>query len=156
MASNPELTEIVTDLARPFSNDGSQLVDILSLVQKKLGYVPPSTIPFIAEKTQLTRPEIHKAIELSPSLSLKPTGKHTLYICNADNCCMQGGTELMAHAKQQLGINIFQTTQDKKIRLESFQCLGNCSMSPNIMIDGVVHGLVDENSLDKLFTSLLS
>jgi len=116
--------------------------------------VPPSTVPLIAEKARLTRPEVHKAIDLSPSLSLIPAGQHKLYICNADNCCMQGGTQLMEHATQRLGIQPFQTTADQKIRLESFQCLGNCSMSPNVMVDGRVYGMMDNQLLDKMLDEL--
>jgi NADH:ubiquinone oxidoreductase subunit E len=111
-------------------------------------------VPVIADKAGVTRPEVYKAIELSPSLTLTPVGKHTLYICNAENCCMQGGVQLMQHAKQQLGIREFQTTADQKIRLESFQCFGNCSMSPNVMVDGRVYGLMDTKQLDQLLDRL--
>lgn len=155
MPSNPELIPLVTDLIAPFSG-ASQLADMLHTVQEQLGYVPPSTVALIAEKAQLTRPEVYRAVELSPSLTLTPTGKHKLYICNAENCCMQGGAQLMAHARQRLGIKAFETTADKKIRLESFQCLGNCSMAPNVMVDGRVYGMMDNQLLDKLLDDLAS
>jgi formate dehydrogenase subunit gamma len=129
---------------------------MLQAVQKKLGYIPPSTIPVIASKARVTRPEVYKAVELSPSLTLKPAGKHTLYICNADNCCMQGGKQLMSRAQETLGIREFQTTPDQKIRLESFHCFGNCSMSPNVMIDGRVYGMMDDKQLDQLIDKLQS
>lgn len=156
MPSNPELTDIVAQLLLPYTEGAAQLADMLNTVQQKLGYVPPSTVPLIAEKTGVTRPEIYKAIELSPSLTLTPTGQHKIYICNADNCCMQGGAQLMEYAKERLGIQPFQTTPDQKIRLESFQCLGNCSMSPNIMVDGRVYGMMDSQLLDKMLDELTS
>jgi formate dehydrogenase subunit gamma len=122
-------------------------------VQTALGYIPPSTIPLIAEHVKLSRPEVYRAIDLSPSLSLKAAGKHTLYICNAENCCMQGGEALMSFACAYLGVKPFQTTADGEIRLEPFQCLGNCSMSPNVMLDGRIYGLMDEQELQKLLES---
>lgn len=67
---------------------------------------------------------------------------------------MQGGVQLLQHAKQRLGVEAFETTADQKIRLETFQCLGNCSMSPNVMVDGRVYGLMDEQQLDKLIDTL--
>jgi NADH:ubiquinone oxidoreductase subunit E len=69
---------------------------------------------------------------------------------------MQGGKQLMERARQLLGINEFQTTADQKIRLESFQCFGNCSMSPNVMVDGRVYGLMDNQQLDQLIEKLKS
>jgi len=154
MPSNPELSDIVKILLTDFEDGVTQLADMLQAVQNKLGYVPPSTVPVIAEKARVTRPEIYKAIEVSPSLTLTPTGNHKLYICNADNCCMQGGVQLMEHAKQTLGIQEFQTTADQKIRLESFHCFGNCSMSPNVMVDGRVYGLMDKPQLERLIEEL--
>lgn len=156
MPSNPELSDIVTNLIADFAGGASQLADMLQAVQKKLGYVPPSTIPVLATKAGVSRPEVYKAVELSPSLTLTPAGNHKLYICNADNCCMQGGKELMAHAQQVLGIREFETTADQKIRLESFHCFGNCSMSPNVMVDGRVYGMMDNMQLDQLIDELQS
>ena len=156
MPTNPELSDIVKTLLADFEDGVRQLADMLQAVQNKLGYIPPSTVPVIAEKARISRPEVYKAIGMSPSLTLTPAGRHKLYICNADNCCMQGGAQLMAHAQQALGIQAFQTTPDQKIRLESFQCFGNCSMSPNVMVDGRVYGMMDEQQLDKLIDDLRS
>ena len=156
MPSNPELSDIVAAVIADFNEGSFFLADILHAVQKKLGYIPPSTVPLIATKTKLTRPEVYRAVELSPSLTLIPTGDHKLYICNADNCCMQGGKELMAHAQKILGIHEFETTADLKVRLESFHCFGNCSMSPNVMVDGRVYGMMDNSQLDKLIAELKS
>jgi len=156
MPSNPELSDIVKTVIANFNDGAKQLADMLQAVQNKLGYIPPSTVPVIAEKASISRPEVYKAIELAPSLTLTPNGDHKLFICNADNCCMQGGIQLMEHARQTLGIREFQTTPDQKIRLESFHCFGNCSMSPNVMVDGRVYGMMDKRQLDKLIADLKS
>jgi NADH:ubiquinone oxidoreductase subunit E len=156
MPSNPELSDIVTAVIADFDESVSQLADMLQAVQKKLGYIPPSTIPVIASKAKVSRPEVYKVVELSPSLKLTPAGDHKLYICNADNCCMQGGKQIMEHAQKVLGIHEFQTTPDQKIRLESFRCFGNCSMSPNVMVDGRVYGMMDNQQLDLLIAELKS
>ena len=154
MPANPELLAITEALLAPMPGGKAQLVDMLNAIKNKLGYVPPSVVGMIADKADVSRPEVYTAIELSPTLSLTPTGDHKLFICNADNCCQQGGNHLMNFAKQQLGINEFETTADDKIRLEPFQCLGNCSMAPNIMVNGRVLGMMDNDQLAKLITEL--
>ena len=154
MPANPELLEITSSILDSFLPGEEQLMDILQAITEKFGYVPPSVIGLLSEKTGVGRPRIFNAIEMAPSFSLTPPGRHTLYICNAENCCMQGGTELMQHAKQVLGIEPFETTGDEKIRLEPFQCLGNCSMAPNVMLDGRVFGMMDEETLDKMLGNL--
>jgi len=154
MPVNPELQEKVANLLSAFNGSRDELAAILQQVQQQLGYIPPSTVPLIADKTGLTRPEVYCAIELSPSFTLKPAGKHTLYICNAENCCMYGGEDLLHAAEQQLGIRAFETTADQQVRLETFHCFGNCSMSPNVMLDGRVYGMMTVRELDALLTEL--
>lgn len=153
MSINPELLDIAREEIQSY-NGVEQLADMLTAVQNKLGYIPPATVPVLADKAEVTRPEVYRAIELSPALSLTPSGEHKLFICNADNCCMQGGTELMEFAQQHLQLKPFETTLDNKIRLESFQCLGNCSMAPNIMLNGRVHGMMDCTQLENLLENL--
>jgi formate dehydrogenase subunit gamma len=154
MPANPELLEITSNLLENFPSGEEQLMDILQAITDKFGYIPPSVIGLVAEKSGISRPQIFNAIEMAPSFALTPPGRHTLYICNAENCCMQGGTELMQHAEQILGIHPFETTSDEKIRLESFQCLGNCSMAPNVMLDGRVFGMMNAKELEKILGNL--
>lgn len=153
MSINPELLEIAEKEIRNLKST-KQLAEILTAIQEKLGYIPPATVPLIAERAEITRAEIYRVIELSPNYSLTPAGDHKLFICNAENCCMQGGVELMEYAQQYLGIKEFETTADNKVRLESFQCLGNCSMAPNVMLNGRVYGMMDPRQLQKLLEDL--
>src|SRR5690606_15856569 len=50
MPSNPQLQEMVADILHDFQGGVTALADMLSAVQSKLGYVPPSTVGLIAEK----------------------------------------------------------------------------------------------------------
>lgn len=154
MPINPEIQEKAAAILAGFNDGPVQLADMLAAIQHGLGYIPPSTVPLVATKAGLSRPEVYRAIELAPSFSLVPPGKHLMYICNAENCCMHGGDALLERARQRLGIREFQTTADQKIRLETFRCLGNCAMSPNVMVDGRIHGMMDEGQLDQLIKTL--
>ncbi len=131
------------------------LVDLLAQLQQQLGFVPPQCIPLIADATGQERPAIYKAIELSPSLSLQPPGKHLLYVCSADNCCAKGGRELAATAKRVLGVEFYQCDATQSIRLEPFRCLGNCANGPNISLDKIVHGNMTPSALETLLLNTL-
>jgi formate dehydrogenase subunit gamma len=47
-----------------------------------------------------------------------------------------------------------QTSKDMKLTLEPVYCLGNCALSPAIMIDEKVYGKVDEKKLNDLVENL--
>jgi formate dehydrogenase subunit gamma len=135
--------------------DGTNLVDILHALQASIGFVPPQMVPLISEKSGEARPAIYKAIELSPSFTLIPPGKHLLYICSADNCCSKGALALAETARQTLGVNYYQCDAEQTVRLEPFRCLGNCINGPNISLDGKVQGPVTPAQLTDLLQTLL-
>ena len=135
--------------------DGTDVLDLLQALQTALGFVPPQCVPLLAEKTGQERSAIYKAIELSPSLTLQPPGKHLLYICNADNCCSKGGLALADTARQVLGIKEYECDTTRTVRLEPFRCLGNCINGPNIALEKVVRGPVTPAELEALLRNLI-
>jgi NADH:ubiquinone oxidoreductase subunit E len=145
---------IAAFVADSFSSD-RDLVDLLNRLQQALGYIPPPSIALIADVTGLERPAIYRAIELSPSFSLRPPGKHLLYICSADNCCAKGGLALADTAKRVLGADYYQCDARNTVRIEPFRCLGNCVNGPNISLDRIVQGPMTPEKLEGLLQGLL-
>lgn len=138
-----------------FLQDGD-LVDLLTQLQQELGFIPPQTIALIADVTGVERPAIYRVIELAPSFTLRPPGKHLLYVCSADNCCSKGGLALAATAKRVLGVDYYQCDVNQNVRIEPFRCLANCVNGPNISVDNVVHGPMTPEKLEVILMELLS
>jgi formate dehydrogenase subunit gamma len=61
-----------------------------------------------------------------------------------------GSEALEAHAKQCLNVDYHETTADGAITLLPVYCLGNCALSPSVMIDEEVYGRVSAADLDAL------
>ncbi|HMG54815.1 MAG TPA: NAD(P)H-dependent oxidoreductase subunit E, partial [Kofleriaceae bacterium] len=49
-----------------------------------------------------------------------------------------------------LGIEWKQTSRDGAVTIEPVYCLGNCALSPAIMIDGVLRGRITADALDRV------
>ena len=54
-----------------------------------------------------------------------------------------GSSSLEEHTKKYLNVDYHQTSSDGLITLEPVYCLGNCALSPAVMLDDEVHGRVD-------------
>jgi formate dehydrogenase subunit gamma len=65
-----------------------------------------------------------------------------------------GCRELERHAEGRLGIAMGGTRPDGLATLEAVYCLGNCALSPAMMIDGELHGRVDAARFDELMADL--
>ena len=118
------------------------LLPILHGIQDELGYIPPESVPVIAHELNLTRAEVHGVISFYHDFRSEKPGAHVVKICQAESCQAMGSVGLTAYAKKELGIDFRQTTKDKAFTLEPVYCLGNCALSPAMMVDGHVHGRV--------------
>jgi formate dehydrogenase subunit gamma len=73
-----------------------------------------------------------------------------IHLCRAEACQSLGARGLEAHAKKKLGVAFHGTTEDGRYTLEPVYCLGNCALSPAVMIDGELHGRVTHERFDAL------
>jgi formate dehydrogenase subunit gamma len=123
---------------------------ILHALQDRFGYVDRSAVPVIAKALNLSQAEIHGVISFYHDFRASPAGSHIIKLCRAEACQSMGCRTLESHAQSRLSIEFGQTTSDRRFTLEPVYCLGNCALSPAMMIDGELHGRVDAARFDAL------
>jgi formate dehydrogenase subunit gamma len=144
----------VASIVNAMRDKPGALLPILHAVQDKLGYIPPESLPLLAEGLNLSRAEVHGVVSFYPFFRSRPAGNHTVQICRAESCQAMGSRALEFHAKRALSIDYHETTADGDITLEPVYCLGNCACSPAIRIGDQVHGRVDTARFDQLVSAL--
>jgi len=72
----------------------------------------------------------------------------TIKICRAEACQALGADALIAEAEQAFGVKLDKGGTD--VGLEAAYCLGNCALSPAVMIENNLYGRVDIAKLKKL------
>ncbi len=126
------------------------LLPILHDVQQALGHVPEDAVPEIAQALNLSRAEVHGVVTFYHDFRSTPPGRVVIKVCRAESCQAVGGDALVAHIKQRLGVDFHGTTADGHFSLEPVYCLGNCALSPALVIGGEIHGRVTPERLDAL------
>ena len=61
-----------------------------------------------------------------------------------------GAEALAALVQRSLKVTFGETTADGAITVEAVYCLGNCALSPAIMVDGRLVGRVDAEGFEKI------
>jgi formate dehydrogenase subunit gamma len=130
------------------------LLPILHAIQERLGHVPAEAVPSVAQALNLTRAEVHGVISFYHDFRDHPPGRHLLKICRAESCQALGADALVAHAKKRLGVEFHATTSDGAITLEPVYCLGNCALSPAVMVGEDVRGRMTAETFDALVDEL--
>jgi formate dehydrogenase subunit gamma len=133
---------MVRDIARRLKDRAGALLPVLHAIQDALGYVPAEAVPLVAEELNLSRAEVHGVISFYHYFRDTPPGRHTIYLCRAESCQAMQSKELEAHATARLGVGFHQTTSNGAFSFEPVYCLGNCALSPAVMVDGQLYGRV--------------
>ncbi|HEX9418457.1 MAG TPA: formate dehydrogenase subunit gamma [Methylomirabilota bacterium] len=142
-AEGAVVRRIVADLkGRP-----GPLLEVLHAIQAALGFVPEGAVPLVAEGLNLSRAEVHGVVSFYHYFRHTRPGAHLVSLCQAESCQSMGAQALAAHARRRLGIDFHQTTADGRFSLEPVYCLGNCALSPSVLIDGELHGRMDESKV---------
>ncbi|MEK6526875.1 MAG: NAD(P)H-dependent oxidoreductase subunit E [Nitrospirota bacterium] len=136
----PILPAILAQLqAHPPNVLGSLLV-----VQEALGYVPLSAVAEIARALEVTEADVAGVLSYYPDLRTRPTGRHLVRVCMGESCVANHCGRVLTVLRGKLGIDLGETTPDGRFTLERVYCVGNCAVSPTVMVDEQVHGRVTE------------
>ncbi|MEP7353875.1 MAG: NAD(P)H-dependent oxidoreductase subunit E [Acidobacteriota bacterium] len=81
---------------------------------------------------------------------------HILRVCRAENCQSKGSDALVEHVEKRFSAKLGETTADGRFTLYAIYCLGNCTKSPNVMLDGTVHGRMSPEAIDRLIDDVVA
>jgi NADH:ubiquinone oxidoreductase subunit E len=126
------------------------ILDTLLAVQGTLGYVPPTALPDIARALTVTEADVMGVLTYYPELRTHPPGRHLIRACTGESCVANHCGRVLAALADELRVGMGATTPDGRFTLEKVYCVGNCAVSPSVMIDEDVHGRVDPADVPKL------
>jgi len=129
------------------------LIPILHALQEEFGYIHSDATPLIADALNLSRAEVHGVISFYHDFRHSPPGRHVLRICRAESCQAMGCDALIDHVENRAGVKLGETTPDGSLTVEQVFCLGNCALSPAVMMDGEPYGRVSPGVADFLVDS---
>jgi len=149
-AYEPWTVERAQALIAGHKDQDGPLLPILHAFVEEFGYVDETAEPLIAEALNISRAEVHGVVTFYHDFRRKPAGRHVLKLCRAEACQAAGGDAIAARAEQRLGIALGDTSADGSVSLEPVYCLGLCACAPSAILDGRVHGRLDDKRLDAL------
>jgi NADH:ubiquinone oxidoreductase subunit E len=73
-------------------------------------------------------------------------------VCLGTACYVRGGKKVLEALKESLGIDVGETTEDRRFSLEVKRCIGACGLAPAVAIDDFVHKRVNPNKLQEILS----
>jgi len=154
VAAPPNSDEKTRAICEERGNRPDELLEVFHAVQAELGYVPEQVLPVIADALNLSRAEVYGVLSFYHDFRTTPPGRHIVKMCRAEACQAMHTEKVCAHAEQKLGTRFGETSPDGEYTLEAVYCLGNCALSPAMLVDGDLFGCVDEKRFDAIIADL--
>ncbi len=135
----PDLSK-VDAIVKNYNETKSPLIHILKDVQKEFGHLSEDVLTRVAMKTDIPLSEVYGVATFYSLFTTKPKGTHIVRCCNNAPCHVKGSKEVLNKIKEYLGLEVGETTPDRKFTLEFTSCLGLCAVAPVMMVDDEVYG----------------
>ncbi|WP_244825934.1 NAD(P)H-dependent oxidoreductase subunit E [Caballeronia sp. TF1N1] len=138
------------DLVRRHAVHDATLMTILHAIQDETGFVPEEVVAPLARVLSLSRAEVHGTITYYHHFRSAPPARVTVQLCRAEACRSMGTEALKDHIEGHTGCR-FDSGHAEGTELESVYCLGQCALSPSMMINGEIHARVTPQKFDRLY-----
>ena len=132
----------VLELVQRQAGACASILQALQTLEAAIGYVPLESLPRIAHALGVTDAEVTGVLSYYPDLHSRPTGRHVVRVCLGEACLANHGSRVLQAMREHLRADVGETTSDGRCTLERVYCVGNCGVSPSVMIDGEIYGRV--------------
>lgn len=139
-----------------FPDKRSVILPALYLVQRELGHVEKDKMQYIADRlgSPISLAHVYGVATFYTLYNKKPVGKHHIQICSNISCYVMGNDDITNHICKKLGIEVGETTSDKKYTVDEVQCLGACGYAPMMQINDTYYEHLNLEEVDKILDSL--
>lgn len=126
------------------------LIHVLMDVQSENQWLPKEILSTISQKLEVPLSRVIQIASFYKTFSLTPKGRHEIHVCNGTSCHLRGADRLLDSVQELIGIRPGEMDADSKFSLETGNCLGCCTLGPEIIIDGQHHGRISPDKAQDL------
>ncbi len=137
-------------IAQPPPPAGGALLTRLHAINAEHGYLPEEELRHAADELGVPLSQLYSTASFYAAFSFQPRGRHTIRVCLGTACYIRGGEKLLEKLEATLGVKPGETTDDLAFTLETVYCLGSCSMSPVVRVDGDTYGRLRADRLPRI------
>ena len=131
--------EKIAELLTRYPVKQGALLPILHLVQDELGALSLEALDWVARQIEVSPATVYGVATFYPMFRMEPVGQHHIKVCASLPCALAGCRELIAALKEKLGIEVGQTTPDRKYTLSKTECLAACTEAPAVLVNKKLH-----------------
>lgn len=117
-----------------------ELIAILHRAQGIFGFLPREVQVFVANKLNLAVSKVYGVVSFYSYFTMKPKGKYQINVCMGTACYVKGADKILEDFKNELEVEVGETTPDGLFSVDSLRCVGACGLAPVVLVGEDVYG----------------
>jgi NADH:ubiquinone oxidoreductase subunit F (NADH-binding)/NADH:ubiquinone oxidoreductase subunit E len=136
-----EQVKSIKEVCQQLKKVKGKVLPILHAVQGICGnWLPLEALQLVAKELDVPYSYLYGTMSFYTMYSVTPRGKYIIRMCESAPCHVNGAENILETLKEELGIEVGETTSDGLFTLEHTACLGTCEVAPAMQINEVVFG----------------
>jgi len=144
----------INQFKEKYPDPRSALLTALHVAQREHGWLSPEVMRDVAEVMELPRTEVASVASFYTMFNRQPVGENLIQVCTNISCSLLGAEHIVEYLKSKLGIDVGETTSDKKFTLVIVECLGSCGTAPMMQINDTYYENLTEEKVDRILAEL--
>jgi NADH-quinone oxidoreductase subunit E len=124
------------------------VIQVLMEIQSENHWLAREVLVKVSEKLEVPLSEVLHIVSFYKTFSLNPKGRHEVHVCTGSSCHVRGARRVLERVQELTGIKPGEMSSDARFSLETGNCLGCCSLGPEIVVDGEHHGNVTPDDVE--------
>ena len=138
------LAQEIRRAMKRYPDPRSASIPALWAVQRRYGWCSPEGIRQAAAVMGLTPAYLQSVASFYDLFHLEPQGEHEVLVCTNISCWLRGADELLRSFCDAAGTEPGRTSEDGKVFVRGFECLGACDIAPMASIDERYYGPLED------------
>src|SRR5438093_8050590 len=130
------------------------MLPVISLSKREFSHLGEEVIAYDAKIMDHPPARVHGVVSFYTMLNMNPIGRHHIQVCRTLPCALRGAEKITGFLKQKLGIELGQTTSDKRFTLTEVECLASCGTAPMMQINDDYYENLTEAKVTEILESL--
>jgi NADH-quinone oxidoreductase subunit E len=126
----------------------NSVIQVLMDIQHENHWLPRDVLEKVSQKLEVPLSEVLHIVTFYKTFSLIPRGRHEIHVCTGSSCHARGAQRVLDKVQDLIGIKPGETTSDLRFSLEAGNCLGCCSLGPEIVVNGNHHSKIGPDKVE--------
>lgn len=149
VAFPPDVLEELELIQQRYPRKQASILPALWLAQRVFGWVSTEVIEYVSGLCDLPPSHVYGVVSFYTMFHRTPKGKYHLQLCTNLSCQLRGSEHILDCLREKLGIDLGQTSADRRFSLDEVECLAACEMAPMMQVnEDFVGPLTPESTIE--------